>query len=524
MNNYDYIVIGAGIGGLSAAGFLSKYNKKVLVLEKHDKAGGLCTSFKKNGTQFDCGIEGLHELEPKETIPQFLSFLGGKIESEIREENICCYVNNKKYTFRHNFIKNDFISQFPDDKEDIEKLFSVFNGMMEQALSDNKAPVPPYDMSIMELLKFGIHNMIKKPLLMKYGLKDFKKVIWKLTSNKDITEIIYSKAASDMVFFGYAYRWWAINKTYYPIGGMQIIADTMKQIALNNGCDILVNTEVNEIIIENSKVKGVKTKNGDIYYSDKIISNASPIFTNSIITSDIRSKIKMDKIYKKKEIFQSTCILFLTVKDISSLNGNNYIYISSGDCVKTPAESFNPNNAPIVIQVLNKKPDDKFYPITVLSPIPYEYNNSWNTFGTKERKEEYYKLKNEVKDILLNRICEKLGDEFKNSITYAELGTPLTFERYTNNTKGSFMGFAYNQKNYGKFLKQKTEIPGLYLVGQWTFPGFGVAGVMASGYYLAKELLKEDNIDLEREFVAINPVYSFSKKQSEKLKKNILKK
>jgi len=501
MKKYDYIIIGAGIGGLSAACFLSKYNKKVLILEKHNKVGGLCTSFKKNETQFDCGIEGLHELEPNETIPQFINFLGGKIESEIREENICCYINNKKYIFKSTSIKDDFISQFPDDKKDIEKLFSVCNGIMKQALNDNTAPVPPYDMSIMELIKFGIHNMIKKPLFLKYGLKDFKKIIWKLTSNKEIAEIFYSKAMSDILFFGYVYRWWAIDKTYYPIGGMQKIADTMKQIALDNGCDILDNTPVNEIIIENNKTKGIKTKNGYLYYADKIISNASPMYTNSIISSENKTKLKTDIIYKKKDIFQSVCILFLSVKDINSLGGNNYIYIGSDDCVKIPEKSFNPHNTPIVIQVAKKKPDDKFYAVTALAPIPYEYNNSWNTFDTKERKEEYYKLKNEVQNILLNRICEKLGDEFKNSITYAELGTPLTIERYTNNTKGSFMGFSYNQKNFGKFLKQKTEIPGLYLVGQWTFPGFGIAGVMASGYYLAKDLLKEDNIDLEKEYI-----------------------
>jgi len=53
------------------------------------------------------------------------------------------------------------------------KIFSVFNRIMEQVLSGNKAPVPPYDMSIIELIKFGIYNMIKKSFLVKYGLKDF---------------------------------------------------------------------------------------------------------------------------------------------------------------------------------------------------------------------------------------------------------------------------------------------------------------------------------------------------------------
>lgn len=41
MRKYDYIIIGAGMGGLSTANFLAKYNKDILVIEKHDKAGGV---------------------------------------------------------------------------------------------------------------------------------------------------------------------------------------------------------------------------------------------------------------------------------------------------------------------------------------------------------------------------------------------------------------------------------------------------------------------------------------------------
>ena len=49
-------------------------------------------------------------------------------------------------------------------------------------------------------------------------------------------------------------------------------------------------------------------------------------------------------------------------------------------------------------------------------------------------------------------------------------------------------------------MKQRTAIDDLYLAGQWVFPGLGVAGVMASGYYLAKEILKDEGIDLKKDF------------------------
>jgi all-trans-retinol 13,14-reductase len=56
----DAIVIGSGIGGLSAAAILAKAGKKVLVLEQHDQAGGCCHTFIDKGFEYDVGMFLLH--------------------------------------------------------------------------------------------------------------------------------------------------------------------------------------------------------------------------------------------------------------------------------------------------------------------------------------------------------------------------------------------------------------------------------------------------------------------------------
>ncbi len=56
MEKFDTVIIGAGIGGLVAGCYLSKAGLKVLIVEQHYKPGGYCTSFERNGYDFDVGV------------------------------------------------------------------------------------------------------------------------------------------------------------------------------------------------------------------------------------------------------------------------------------------------------------------------------------------------------------------------------------------------------------------------------------------------------------------------------------
>jgi phytoene dehydrogenase-like protein len=498
---YDYIIIGAGMGGLSVANFLAKYNKKVLVLEKHNIPGGLVTSFSRKGAHFDLGIHGLYELKEGQTIPQFMEFWNApQVESVPLCGDLKCFIDGKEYYFENGMVRENFLKQFSQNKDDVNNIFYIMETINTEMFSGTEAPEPPYDMNFIQLIKFGINAKKQRPMFMKYGNKDAYKVLNSFTSCDELKTAIYSKSPYPMVFMSFAYQWGVFSSNYYPVNGMQAIPNAAVKGLKNLGGEIKLNTEVNEILVKDNRAYGVKTKDGT-EYKGSVISNASPFYTYDWIPDGVAAKEKMIKQISKRKIFEPVAILFMSLDEkkynLDKLEG---ISILSKDDYKMPTEEYTPETAPIVINIYPKRDGDEFRSLVALVPISYEYHNYWETEAGFNRGEKYKKLKKEVEEILMYRIEKHMGKDFIDAVNHHELSTPITYERYTYSKNGSFMGWSAEQSEYGRYMKQRTEINDLYMVGQWVFPGFGVAGVMASGYYLAKEILKSEGIDLKKDF------------------------
>jgi phytoene dehydrogenase-like protein len=498
---YDYIIIGAGMGGLSAANFLAKYNKKVLVLEKHNIPGGLVTSFSRKGVHFNLGIHGLYELKEGQTIPQFLEFWNApQVETEELRGDLKCFIDGKEYDFEHGKTRESFLNQFPNNKEDVNHIFDIMETINTEMFSGTEAPEPPYDMNLFQLIKFGMNAKKHRRMFMKYGNKDGHKILDSFTNTDDLKTAIYSKSPYPMVFMAFAYQWGVYGNSCYPINGMQAIPDAAVKGLRNLDGELKLNTEVTEILVKDNQAYGVRTKDGTEYHG-AVISNASPQFTYEWITEAAAAKEKMKKAISGRKIFEPVAALFISFDEnkykLDNLEG---ISILSKKDYRMRTKEYTPETAPIVINIYPKRAGDEFRSLVALVPISYEYHNNWETGADGNRGENYKKLKKEVEEILLARIGKHMGSDFTNAISYHELSSPMTYERYTYSKNGSFMGWSAEQSEYGKYLKQRTDIKDLYLVGQWVFPGFGVAGVMASGYYLAKEILKREGIDLKKDF------------------------
>ena len=127
---YDTIVIGSGIGGLTAAALLAKEGEKVLVLERHYTAGGFTHVFTRKGYEWDVGIHYIGEVQrPNSAIKKIFDYVtNGKLEwADMGEVYDRIIIGNKTYDFVKgvdNFQKQLF-EYFPGEKEAIKEYVEI---------------------------------------------------------------------------------------------------------------------------------------------------------------------------------------------------------------------------------------------------------------------------------------------------------------------------------------------------------------------------------------------------------------
>ena len=252
---------------------------------------------------------------------------------------------------------------------------------------------------------------------------------------------------------------------YYPRGGAQRFADTLKEFIEKHGGVVLVNHRVDEVLVENGRVVGVRV--GDKVFKAPIIVsnvNAKTLFLELINRKHLDKKF-IDYIRSLK-MSPSCFMVFLGVNmDLSEYP--TIIRDIDGD----------------YDVVINSNADQSLAPkgeasLTILAGARYE---DFPERGTRE----YVELKNRLAKELIRKV-ERVIPGISKHVVVMDVATPKTFERYTSMPEGAI--YAFDQSVNTKRPYFKTPIKGLYLVGASTFPGGGIEAVAISGIICANDI------------------------------------
>jgi len=486
----DAIVIGSGIGGLVAASLLARYGKDVLVCESHGIAGGAAHSFSRQGFQFDsgpsfyCGLSDRHSLNP---LRQVLDVLEESVPAvaydplghyHFPEGTFPVYGNGQRYRSAVAQITPQGAKELEQFERRLLKLYQGLRGIPTIALRADLNLIPlllgRYLPSLWQLLpQLGIINS-SVGQIMDRTVRDrwVRRLI-------DLECFLLSglKAAGTIapeVAFMLGERSNSIID--YPIGGSGAIVDALVRGLKRWSGQLRLGAHVEQILLENGRVTGVRLRKGEIISAPIVISNATiwDTYSKLLQPEDLPPEYRRQAL--ATPAVESFMHLHLGIKadGLENLTGHHVVVHSSDVDIATPGNTcmisipsvWDPTLAPAGHHVIHAY---------TLEPF-----TGWE-------RDRAYAQKKEARSQPLFRALERIIPDLRQRIVLQLIGTPLTHAHYLRRDRGTYgPAIAAGQ---GMFPGPRTPIPGLYRVGDSTMPGIGVPAVAASGIFCANSLV-----------------------------------
>ncbi|MBW1801346.1 MAG: NAD(P)/FAD-dependent oxidoreductase [Deltaproteobacteria bacterium] len=473
---YDVVIVGAGMGGLACALALARKGRRVKVLEQHSVPGGYCTAFERKGFVFDAAVHFVMECGEGGALRGLVEELGlgkeiafSRIDPSIRiflpdGEDVALPSS------AHDFV-TILIRKFPDEEKGIRALFKV----METLYEDSKK-FPDVSSSILE-----------------YGEMVFQELLDRHLKSKVLKSIV----AAPQIYLPPATTTSALYMSglimsildvglYYPRGGTQGMANRFADNIRTFGGDVEVRSMVDKIIVEGGRAVGVETRDGRRIKANYVVSNADALQTFFGLIGEELLDPETVRNLKGLDIRVSAFLVYLGVDlDLQSLEIANHemILIESYDREKEYESILRGkvSSLSITIPTLTDPemaPENK-HCVSLFSIAPYHLKG-------KDWKSEKKRI---AEDLI--RKAEAVIPDLSKHIVVRESATPLTLERFTLNHQGSMAGWDPSPGTMFNRPMPKTPIENLYLTGHWTLPGVGVSGVISSGCMVADMISSE---------------------------------
>ncbi|MBI4830042.1 MAG: NAD(P)/FAD-dependent oxidoreductase, partial [Candidatus Lindowbacteria bacterium] len=294
-SQWDTIVVGSGLGGLSCAGLLSKNGKKVLVLEKHKKVGGYAHQFKRKAGHdikyhFDVALHVTGSMDEGASTRRILEEIGVWDKIQVKRLDVLYRASFPDFEMTVPADKESFrqklCSQFPQDADGVNSLFRTIEEFAKEVSALIKAAVPG---------EAPQPDFAKKyPTLSKYMVASLHDLVSDHSNNEKLSAVFcqlwpyMGLPPKRLSAFLYLQMWLSFftGGAYYIQGGGYALSKAMSDIVEERGGQVLTKTEVARILTENGRCVGVETAKGEKYYAPVIVSNAAAPVTFSKLIDD----------------------------------------------------------------------------------------------------------------------------------------------------------------------------------------------------------------------------------------------
>ncbi len=460
-NFYDCIVIGSGLGGLTAANILARNGQKVLVLEAHNKFGGLATWFFRQSHKhiFDVSLHGF----PYGMVKSMRKYWGKEVSNKIVALEKVSF-DNPQFKFETSFTEEDY-------KKKLIEYFNIKTEIVDKFFYDlshiNFFDRPEQSIGDFFNIYFPNRNDVRRFLL------------------EPMTYANGSTLEDPILTFAVVFLNFLKKGVYTYRGGTDQFIKQLISILHKNGAHTKKNSPVLKICTENGEVIGVQTKK-EFIRSSVVISNANLLQTiKKLVGKDSFSKNYLEKVNRVRNN-TSSCQVYMGLKEKIPFMGE-LLFTSKADHFSTE-ELLHPNT---------KSKTFSFYYPEMRHDYPFEYAI---VASTNARYEDWEKLNKEEYEIAKQKLIEdtiesleKYIPTIKSKIAVVDAATPLTIKKYTKHPQGTSFGTKYEGLEVSQNLSE--EIKGLYHCGS---VGIIMSGWLGAANYGAITANKVDSYTLSR--------------------------
>ena len=500
---FDVVVIGAGLGGLSAAGYMAKAGKSVLVLEHHTVPGGYASEFRRGHYRFDVALHVLDGAGPGNWAYSVLSDL-------VVLDKVTFHRLDPFYTARfpeHEITVSadplayeaELVRLFPHEADGIRDLIDA----MIEVLYETRRYIADGQLGRRPPLEEIPAKYPRMLAAMTQSWGDFMTQHLHDSQLQAVFSTLWPygglpPSTLSAAIFIFPVMSFHLFGAYYPEGGSQAVNRALEKTIKAYGGEIRYRQTVNHIEIRDGMAVAVETEKGLRVEADIIISNANP--PDTMLKFVGREHLpegyvrKVERARDKPAI--SSLVVYLGLERDLLAEGwphhalfimDNYDHEVNYQAVM--AGRFKDSG---LVIIHHNHADPTCAPegcsvISIMTLAPWDYANQWGTGGdltNYSQNPHYLKLKQDAGEKLLTR-AEKHLPGLREAIKHMEVATPLTNYRYSLNPGGSIYGLEPATNAYLEPLSEKTPILNLFMTGAWIHGG-GMCIALLSGQITAR--------------------------------------